>query len=35
MNPMEFVHTMSALAAISLILAGSFHLKAYLKGMLP
>lgn len=35
MNPMEFVHTMSALAAIGLILIGSLHLKAFLKGMLP
>lgn len=35
MNLMEVVQTMSALAAISMILIGSLHLKAYLKGMLP
>jgi len=35
MNLFTFVQTMSALAAIGMILFGSLHLKAYLKGMLP
>lgn len=35
MNLFDFVHTMTALSAISLILLGSLHLKAYLKGLLP
>ena len=32
MNLNEFVQTMSALAAISMILMSSLQLKAYLKG---
>lgn len=35
MNLTEFTQTMTALAAISMILIGSLHLKAFLKGKLP
>lgn len=35
MKLIDFVQTMSALSAIGMILIGSLHLKAYLKGMLP
>lgn len=35
MSLFHFTHTMSALAAIGLILIGSLRLKAYLKHLLP